>query len=58
MLSPKAQETLRLIKETEFLRKDLLMVFRDASTRVADNLDDENRIAKEIYNNIIKELLK
>lgn len=58
MLSQKARKTLILVRDTPFLRSDLLVVFRDASTRVADNTTEEALIADEIYNNIIKELLK
>jgi hypothetical protein len=58
MLSPKAKETLRLVKDTDFLRKDLLMVFKDASTRIADNRKEESKIAEEIFNTITKELLR
>jgi hypothetical protein len=55
-LSTKARVTLQLIKDVQFLKNDLMRVFRDASTRVADNVDDENIIAKEIFNYIMKGL--
>jgi hypothetical protein len=56
-MSPKALETLKLIRDTQFLRRDFEEAIRHAATWTADNIEDEKKIAREITKIIFREYL-
>jgi len=54
-MTPKARETVKMMKQMEFLKREVLRAIREAATFVADNIEDEKRIAEEIWKLIEKE---
>jgi len=57
-ISPKAHSTLKMIKDTHFLQRDLMRALKQAAVWSATDKEDEKRIAKELYNLIMRELLR
>ena len=56
-MSPEAIETLQLIKDTHFLRRDLERAIRNAATWTGEDEEHEFRIAKEITSYLFREFL-
>lgn len=56
-LTSKAYDTIKLIKETQFLERDLHKAIKQAASWTADDMEDEKRIAEEITKAIFREFL-
>lgn len=53
-LKQKVDDTLTLLRTETFLKRDIIKAIRAATTKFADNTAEEQKIAEEIYERMMK----